>query len=314
MRLGIPELARLFEVSERTVYRWIAEDHLPTHEVEGDHRFHRAEVLEWATARDLTPAPEFFETFGASTPGSTESSLADAVASGGVHAIAPPQSTSDPAPELRPSGADPAPELRPSGADPAPELRPSRADPAPELRPSRADPAPELRPSRADTALAALLATLPLSERERSELGAVLAARPNLGLSDHGDGLALPHVRHPIIADIPHPVLAVCFLAHPAAFPGTLPADLARGPAPELHTLFLLVTPTVHAHLVLLSRLVHATHVPAVRAALARRASRDELVAALRALEHTAPAPLDTAAPSTIAPRGSLVAPRDPGV
>ena len=269
MRLGIPELARLFEVSERTVYRWIAEDHLPTHEVEGDHRFHRAEVLEWATARDLTPAPEFFETFGASTPGSTESSLADAVASGGVHAIAAPRSTSDPAPELRPSGADPA--------------------------------------------LAALLGTLPLSERERSELGAVLAARPNLGLSDHGDGLALPHVRHPIIADIPHPVLAVCFLAHPAAFPGTLPADLARGPAPELHTLFLLVTPTVHAHLVLLSRLVHATHVPAVRAALARRASRDELVAALRALEHTAPAPPDTAS-GTIAPRGSLVAPRDPGV
>ena len=61
MRLGVREVAHLFDVTERTVYRWVREDALPAHEVEGQSRFHRAEVLEWATARDITPSPEIFD-------------------------------------------------------------------------------------------------------------------------------------------------------------------------------------------------------------------------------------------------------------
>lgn len=78
MQLGVQEVAALFGVVDKTVYRWVEDDGLPAHEVEGQHRFHRAEVLEWATTRDLSPSPEIFGEPGAS-------SLADALRRGGIH-------------------------------------------------------------------------------------------------------------------------------------------------------------------------------------------------------------------------------------
>lgn len=81
MQLGVREVARLFDVVEKTVYRWVQEDALPAYVVEGQHRFHRAEVLEWATARDLTPSPELF----AEDAGAPAASIAQALARGGVH-------------------------------------------------------------------------------------------------------------------------------------------------------------------------------------------------------------------------------------
>lgn len=80
MQLGIREVASLFEVADKTVYRWVEEDGLPAHEVEGQHRFHRAEVLEWATTRDLSPSPEIFGESGETS----FCSIAAALERGGV--------------------------------------------------------------------------------------------------------------------------------------------------------------------------------------------------------------------------------------
>lgn len=77
MQLGVQEVAALFGVADKTVYRWVEDDGLPAHEVEGQHRFHRAEVLEWATTRDLSPSPELFGEAGAG-------SLSDALRRGGI--------------------------------------------------------------------------------------------------------------------------------------------------------------------------------------------------------------------------------------
>lgn len=79
MQLGIRDVAALFEVADKTVYRWVEEDGLPAHEVEGQHRFHRAEVLEWATTRDLSPSPELF-----SEDGDSGCTIASALTRGGV--------------------------------------------------------------------------------------------------------------------------------------------------------------------------------------------------------------------------------------
>jgi PTS system nitrogen regulatory IIA component len=78
MQLLVRDVAGLFDVSERTVLRWIRAGEIPCHEVGAEYRFSRAELLEWATARRLRVPPDLFaEPDGLS--------LAGALQSGGVH-------------------------------------------------------------------------------------------------------------------------------------------------------------------------------------------------------------------------------------
>ena len=51
MRLTVREAARLLEVSEKTVYRWIGRGVVPAYQINGQYRFHQPELLEWAAAR-----------------------------------------------------------------------------------------------------------------------------------------------------------------------------------------------------------------------------------------------------------------------
>jgi PTS system nitrogen regulatory IIA component len=55
MQLSVQELASALKVRERTVYQWIKAGSLPAHKVNGQYRFNRSELLEWATEqrRDL---------------------------------------------------------------------------------------------------------------------------------------------------------------------------------------------------------------------------------------------------------------------
>jgi PTS system nitrogen regulatory IIA component len=50
MKLGVRGVSELLGVSDKTVYRWIADRKLPGYRVSGQYRFSRAEVLAWATA------------------------------------------------------------------------------------------------------------------------------------------------------------------------------------------------------------------------------------------------------------------------
>ena len=63
-----------------------------------------------------------------------------------------------------------------------------------------------------------------------------------------GDGIAIPHVRNPIVLHVPRPMITLCFLEKPVDF-GALDGK-------PVHALFSLISPTVRAHLHLLSRLV----------------------------------------------------------
>ena len=49
MQLGVKDAAGIFSVSEKTIYRWIKQKHLPACQVSDEYRFNRAELLEWAT-------------------------------------------------------------------------------------------------------------------------------------------------------------------------------------------------------------------------------------------------------------------------
>ena len=59
-------------VSERTIYRWVDQGVLPAHRIHEQYRFHRAELLEWATSRRMNVSPEIFtEPEAAATPAFT---------------------------------------------------------------------------------------------------------------------------------------------------------------------------------------------------------------------------------------------------
>jgi PTS system nitrogen regulatory IIA component len=240
VQLGVREIARVFDVSEKTVYRWLAEDHLPSHELEGHHRFHRAEVLEWATSRDLMPAPEIFE-----------------------------------------------------DDDHAPAVSIARA-----LSVDRIF--YDVQAHDSASAAAAIVDRLNIApQSERDLVREVLQARRGLGKTAVGDGIAIPHVRHPIVLDVKTATVTLCLLARPVDF-GRFPVSVAAGqpvdaetPSP-IHSVFVLVTPSVRAHLTVLSRLVVVAHDPAVRAAIRRRAPAAELVAAITHAETPRP-PLEAA-------------------
>lgn len=82
MELRVREVAKLFAVPEKKIYQWVEEEGLPSHQISGQHWFNRAELLEWATARQI---PLSNELFGDQTKISEQpASLADALQLGGI--------------------------------------------------------------------------------------------------------------------------------------------------------------------------------------------------------------------------------------
>jgi len=61
MQLTVKDASALLNVSEKTVYRWLEEGRLPGFKLQGQYRFNRAELLEWATAHRLGVSSSIFE-------------------------------------------------------------------------------------------------------------------------------------------------------------------------------------------------------------------------------------------------------------
>ena len=132
-------------------------------------------------------------------------------------------------------------------------------------------------PDRAG-AIRAAVQRLPLGPGEDPEmLVEVMLAREAAGSTAVGDGIAIPHVRAPIVQNGAAPAIALCRLARPIDFG-------ARDGKP-VHTLFLLVTPTVSAHLIILARLAAALHDAEFKGAVLQRAPAEEILAHARRLD-----------------------------
>ena len=128
------------------------------------------------------------------------------------------------------------------------------------------------------TTIRAIVDTISLPEDiDRQYLHDALMARENLGTTAIGDGIAIPHVRNPIIFHIHKPVLSLCFLEKPVDF-GALdnrPVD----------TVFTIITNTIRSHLHILSRLSFALHRPDVRGVITSASSREMILETLENLE-----------------------------
>ena len=239
MKLTVRDAARLLNVSEKSIYRWIKEGVIPAYQINDQYRFNRAELLEWATSRKISVSPEIFaEPEGGDTPPPT---LGEAVRAGGVY-------------------------YRIGGHDKASVLR-------------------------------AVVDTMKLPEEVDQEfLFQVLLAREALGSTGIGEGIAIPHVRNPIVLHLSRPMVTLCFLEQPVDF-----GALDKRP---VGTLFTFISPTVRAHLHLLSRLGFVLHDPTFRSALTRQEPREEILAALDGAEKALtlsplaqPEPVDSSSP-----------------
>ena len=116
-------------------------------------------------------------------------------------------------------------------------------------------------------------------EVDRDFLCRVLLARENLGSTAIGDGIAIPHVRNPVVLHVERPAICLCFLDRPVDF-GALDCQ-------PVYALFSLISPTVRAHLHLLSRLSFALHDSMFKEVVRQQGSREAVLQEARRVETT---------------------------
>jgi PTS system nitrogen regulatory IIA component len=114
-------------------------------------------------------------------------------------------------------------------------------------------------------------------EVNRDFLFRVLMAREALSSTGVGDGIAIPHVRNPVVLNIPQPLTALYFLDKPVDFDA-----IDNKP---VFCLFTIVSPTVRAHLHLLSKLAFALKSESFKSILTSQASREEIFRELTKIE-----------------------------
>jgi PTS system nitrogen regulatory IIA component len=132
--------------------------------------------------------------------------------------------------------------------------------------------------------LQSLVEVMPLPEQvDRQFLLQVLLARESLGSTALGNGIAVPHVRNPIVMHILRPMVTLCFLEQAIEF-GALDGQ-------PVHTLFTIVSPTIRAHLHLLARLGFALRQPAFVEVIAGQGSREKILAASQSVDQSIPPP-----------------------
>ena len=137
---------------------------------------------------------------------------------------------------------------------------------------------PRLRGKTPQETLRSVVGLLPLPPGvDREFLLAVLLAREALGSTAIGDGIAIPHVRNPIVLHVDEPLVSLCYLEQPVDF-GALDGRL-------VHALFTLVTTTIRTHLHLLSRLSHLLQDGRFRSAVTKSAGAEEILGLAREIE-----------------------------
>ena len=122
------------------------------------------------------------------------------------------------------------------------------------------------------------VARLPLPpEQDRATLLSVLEAREAMGSTGIGDGIAIPHVRNPIVLHVDRPFVTLCLLRHPVEF------DAIDGE--PVHAVFMLVSPTVPVHLRTLAQLGFLLRDGLLRSMLRQRVPSEEIIARVELLE-----------------------------
>ena len=119
---------------------------------------------------------------------------------------------------------------------------------------------------------------LPLpADVDREFLVTTLEAREAMGSTGIGDGIAIPHVRNPIVLHVAAPFVTLCLLRDPVDF------DAVDGK--PVHALFTVVSPNVPAHLRILGQLGFVLHDQELRSLLVRRSPAADIIGRVQAVE-----------------------------
>jgi len=213
MTLTVRDAARLLRVSEKTVYRWIADRGLPARRIGDQLRLSRGELLDWVAANRADASIELYtepDEEGAAPP-----SLAEALTSGGI--------------AYRVDGR-----------------------------------------TRDEVLRAAVQATRLPEGVHTDFVFEVLRAREQLASTAVGEGIAIPHPRHPLVLHVTEPSITLCFLEEPV--------DFGAVDGQPVFALFLLLSPSVRAHLHLLGRLGFALRQPGFQRAVRKQAGRNAIL------------------------------------
>ncbi len=136
----------------------------------------------------------------------------------------------------------------------------------------------QLQDTNKDRALRALVQVLPLPDGiDRELLLRLFLAREASASTAIGGGIAVPHVRNPVVLHVLRPMVTLCFLERPVDF------DALDGK--PVHVLFSLICPTVRSHLQTLSRLTYALHDTGFKEVVTRQGRREEILQEARRVE-----------------------------
>jgi nitrogen PTS system EIIA component len=114
-------------------------------------------------------------------------------------------------------------------------------------------------------------------EVDKEFLLQVILAREAMASTAIGGGVAIPHVRNPIVLHITEPVVSLCFLEKPVDF-NSLDGE-------PVNCLFTLVSPSVKMHLYLLSRLAYVLRDDGFRSILGKQGIREEILSEIIRVE-----------------------------
>lgn len=218
MMLSVKEVAKLLNVSEKKVYRMIAQNEVPVNKVGEEFQFNRVELLEWATSMGIHVSTESI----VAAPESDSPLFIDALREGNIAYNVP-------------------------GNDKVTVLR----------------------------NVVKLLKLPPNVDPEF--MYEIIIAREKLGSTGIGDGIAIPHVRNPVILNVNKPVVTLSFLEKPI--------DFESIDGKPVNVLFTIISPTIRVHLHLLSRLGYILQNPSFKSVIKDQAKPHLIFAELQMAE-----------------------------
>jgi nitrogen PTS system EIIA component len=213
MQLTIQDAAKLFSVSEKMIYTWIDTQSLPGYKIDGQYRFNRAEVINWAMTNRIDVSPDIFKE--PESAGMQIINLCEAIQTGGIYYGVKAQDK--------------------------------------------------------NSALRFIVELMRLpAEVNRELLFSVLLEREKIASTGIGEGIAIPHVRNPILVQVPKPIVSLCFLEKPIDF-----QSIDRQP---VFCLFTMLSPSIRVHLHLLSRLSFALRDEKLKEVIKTQAPCDQII------------------------------------
>ncbi len=210
MNLKIKDICELLQISEKTVYRWIKENKIPTYKINNQYRFNKSEINDWILKNKITVSDKILDLRVTKTP----VSLNEMVNRGGIF-------------------------YEIEGKDVSEIITNSI----------------NMMNIPSDTTREAVLSSI--------------FAREDLMPTAVGNGLAFPHSRNPILAEIENECISIMFLKNEI--------DYKAIDGICVHTLFIILSANPKRHLEILAKLSFLCQQPDFISLLKKRSSKDKL-------------------------------------